>query len=139
MAANATPGNNVYTSAAAPNKYGAPPNNGNRQPINVNNAFLTQDFTGRAAGTPNAANDQTSPLALTGATTVQTIIIPPNATQITVLGSATFNISEYWSGSGALTQYAIIPLGLPVTLDVGRQQNLYVEGTGNLSFWFNTL
>lgn len=141
MAANPNPGTNVFTAWGGPNKYGAAPPTANRaQPVDANNAFVSQDYTGRAAGTPNAANDQTSPLALTGATTVQTIAIPQNATAIVLIGSAAFNFSEYWSGSGALVQYVAWPSGVPTPpIDVARQQFLYVEGTGNLSFYFPTL
>lgn len=140
MSANATPGTNVWTNYSGPSKFSsAPPTSNRSQTVPADNAVLTQDFTGRAAATPNAANDQTSPLALSGATTVQTIVIPPNATKVTLIGSAAFNVSEYWTGSGALTQYAAIPASTPITLELARQQNLYVEGTGNLTFIFQTL
>jgi hypothetical protein len=140
MAANPNPGTNVYSSEPqAPNKYGAPPNNGNRQALNHNNAISTQDFTGRAAATPNAANDLTSPLTMAGLTSAQVITIPPNACTMTLVGSATFNMSEFGTATAALVQYAAIPVGVQVTIDVARQQFLYVAGTGTLSFFFQTL
>lgn len=140
MAANANPGSNVYTSdQMSPNKYGAPPNNSNHQPLNHDNGFITQDYTGRALATPDATQDLTSPLALSGATTAQAITVPPNATQVTLIGSAAFNISEYGTVGASLTQYAAIPANTPITLDTGRIKTLYVAGTGNLSFVFQTL
>jgi hypothetical protein len=146
MAANANPGSNVYTAnTIGPNKYGAPPNNGNRQPLGEANGFITQDYTGRLASAtkanPNAGatSDNTSPLALTGATAAQLIVIPPNAINVTFIGSAAFNISETGTVGSALTQYVTWPASTPLTLSTARQQNLYVEGTGNLSFFFQYL
>lgn len=139
MAANTTPGTNVYGSEGNPGKYGAPPNNGNRAPINRDNAILTQDYTGRAQTPAAPASDLVSPLALSGATTAQLIVIPPNATQITMIGSAAFTFSEFGTAGAALTQYASWPANVPVSLDVGRMKNLFVAGTGNLSFFFQTL
>lgn len=139
MAANANPGANVYGAITGPDKFGSAPNNANRQPVANDNAILTQDYTGRSATTPNAANDLTSPLALTGATSAQAIIIPPNATKMYLIGSATFNMSEFGTVASALTQFATVPANTPIPIDVARQKTLYVEGTGNLSFFFQTL
>lgn len=139
MAANATPGTNVYTSYVGPNKFSAPPNNSNRQALNRDNAILTQDFSGRAQTPAAPTSDLTSPLALTGATTAQVITVPPNATKVTLIGSAAFDVSEYGTAAAALTQFATIPANTPISFDVARQKFIYVEGTGNLSFFFQTL
>jgi hypothetical protein len=146
MAANANPGSNAYTvNQISPNKYGAPPNNSNRQPLGEANGFITQDYTGRLASAtkanPNAGatSDIPSPLALTGATSAQLIVIPPNATSVTLIGSATFSFSETGTVGSALSQYVAVPATTAITLSTARQQNLYVEGTGNLSFFFQYL
>jgi hypothetical protein len=137
MAANPNPGTNVWGTISGPNKFGAPPNNANRQAINFDNAISTQDYTGRHAGTPNAANDITSPLAL--ASTAQVLVIPPNATRVTLIGSAAFSMSEFGTAAVALTQYVTVPANTPISIDVARQNFLYVQGTGNLSFYFSTM
>lgn len=139
MAGNANPGNNVWTSYTGPNKYGAPPKNSNRAELGRDNAILTQDYTGRALTNPDPTQDITSPLALSGATTAQVLVIPPNATQVTLIGSAAFSFSEYGSAGSALTQSVSVPANTPVTFDTARMKNIYVAGTGNLSFWFQTL
>lgn len=140
MAANATPGTNVYKNYTGPNKFGAPPNNSNRQALSVDNALLTQDFTGRALATPDATQDLTSPLTLS-ATVPTTVVVPPNATKVTIIGAVAVQVSEYYNGSGALVQYALIPANTPVTLEVARQQYLYLQGgsAGACSFFFQTL
>lgn len=138
MAANANPGSNVWTTAAGVNKYGAPPNNSNRQALNHNNAISTQDYTGRANTTPNAANDVVSPTATLTANAIQ-LVIPPNACTLTLVSTATFSFSEYGTAGSPLTQSVAWPGNTPVTLDVARQQYLYVTGTTALSFFFQTL
>lgn len=144
--ANATPGSNVYqANAIGPNKYGGPPNNGNRQPLSHSNAILTQDYAGRLAApatnaNPNAgaANDVISPTANLTANAIA-ITIPPNAVTITMVSSATFSFSEVGPAGGALSQSVAWPANTPVTLDVARQQFIYVTGTTPLSFFFQTL
>lgn len=142
--ANATPSkvDSWTTVNIGPNKYTAPPNTGNRLPLPNNNSFSTQDYTGRIGQATNANidnnanNDLISPLGLTALTTAQLIIIPPNATSVTLIGSATFNFSETGTAGAALTQYVSWPANTPIQLDTARQRSLYVAGTGTLSFFF---
>lgn len=145
MAANATPSQTPYWTANSigPNKYGAPPNNGNRQALNQANSISTQDYTGRNgnATTANpdngAASDLASPLTLTA--NAQAIIIPPNAISITLVSTATFSFSETGTVGSALTQYVAWPASTPVTLETARIKQLLVTGTTGLSFFFQVL
>lgn len=142
MPANATPGTNVYVSSAAPNKYGSSPKDSNREAINYANAMLTQDYTGRAAAAPNAANDLVSPLTLSATAGFATVIvIPPNAVSIQLSSTAAFNISEIGVGGAALTQYYTQPASAPVVIQLARQQYIYVSGgiSQVISFFFQTL
>lgn len=139
MAANANPDTtNVYTSANAPNKFGSPPNNSNRQPIAANSKILTQDFTGRALSTPDATQDVVSPTAVLTANAIA-LQIPPNAVTMTLISTAAFNFSEFGPAGGALTQSVAWPANTPVKIDVTRQKFLYATGTAALSFFFQTL
>lgn len=139
MAANPNPDTtNVYTSATAPNKYGAPPNNGNRQPLAANNKILTQDYTGRALTVPDATQDVVSPTAALTANAIA-LQVPPNAVTATLISTAAFNFSEFGPAGGALTQSVAWPANTPVKLDVARQKFIYVTGTAALSFFFQTL
>jgi hypothetical protein len=139
MAANPNPDTtNVYTKDSMPNKYGSPPTNGNRQPLNANNKMLTQDYTGRALATPDATQDITSPTAVLTANAVA-ITIPPNAVSMTMISTATFNFSEFGPAGAPLTQSVAWPANLPVTIDTARQQYMYVTGSAALSFYFQTL
>lgn len=145
MAANANPGSNVFTAnAIGPNKYGAAPNNANRQALNQFNAISTQDYTGRlplaSNANPNAgaASDLVSPTAtLTANASVLTI--PPNAVTVTLVATAAFSFSEYGTAGSPLTQYVLWPANTPVTLEVARQEFLYLSGTTTVSFFFQTL
>lgn len=147
MAANTTPSQTPVWQAnniGQVNKYGAPPNNGNRQPLNQANSFQTQDYTGRGNATTgenatatidaNAANDLASPLTLTA--NAQVIVIPPRATSITLVSTATFSFSETGAAGSALTQYVAWPASTPVKLDTARLKQLLVTGTTALSFYF---
>jgi hypothetical protein len=60
---------------------------------------------------------------------------------MTIIGAVAVQISEYWTGSGALTQYALVPANTPVTIEVARQQYVYLQGgsAGACSFYFQTL
>lgn len=143
--ANATPSQTAFWQAntIGPNKYGGPPNNGNRQPISKSNSIQTQDYTGRnnnATNTnpdANAASDLASPLTLTA--NAQAIIIPPNAVSITLCSTATFSFSEVGPAGGALGQYVAWPANTPVTLETARLKQLFVTGTAGLSFFFQNL
>lgn len=146
MAANPAPGSNGYTvNQIGPNKYGAPPNNGNRQPLSgQDNGFITQDFTGRLPGAtsanPNngATSDLTSPLTLSASAGNASLIqIPPNATNMTITSATAFNISEYGTAGSALTQYYTQPANTPLTISVGRQAQIYISGgTSQVVFFF---
>jgi ABC-type Fe3+-hydroxamate transport system substrate-binding protein len=139
MAANANPDTtNVYTSAQAPNKFGAPPNNSNRQPLSANSKILTQDYTGRALSTPDATQDVVSPTA-TLTTNALALQIPPNAVSMTMISTAAFNFSEFGPAGAPLTQSVVWPANTPVKVEVTRQKFMYVTGTAALSFFFQTL
>jgi hypothetical protein len=145
MAANPNPGSNTYLgNAIGPNKYGAAPNNSNREPLDEANGISTQDYTGRAVSAtqanPNAgaASDIVSPTGVLTANAVA-LTIPPNAVTITIVITATFSFSEYGSAGAPLTQGCAWPANTPLTLEVARQQFLYVTGTTALNFFFQTL
>lgn len=132
MANAVTPGsaastNNKTEATGSVNWFGAPPNNSNRQPVPHQNWFQTQDAT--------AGTNLISPLALT--TAVIPLVIPQNAVTVTLIGDGIIRVSE----QPTMAQYASIPLGLPLTLDVARLATLYVAAatTANLSFIFQTL
>lgn len=153
MAANTTPSKTplwLANNTGRVNKYGAPPNNGNRQPLNEANSISTQDYTGRGNATTgenatntadaNAAADLASPLTLTA--NAQTIVIPPNAVSITMVSTATFSFAEPGStnaAGGALGQYVAWPANTPVTLQTARISQLLVTGTTPLSFFFQIM
>jgi hypothetical protein len=137
------------------NKYAAPPNNGNRQPLSQTNTISTQDYTGRSAPViganavstqanpqpdANAANDLSSPITLSATIGNSTLlVIPPNAINITLVSTAAFNFSEVGTGGAALTQYVTWPPNTPVTIETARISQLLVSGTGVsqlLSFFF---
>lgn len=150
MAANATPSQTPFWQAnniGQINKYGAPPNNSNRQALNQFNSIQTQDYTGRGDATlgenatktvdANAANDQPSPLAISA--TAVALIIPPRAVTVTLVSTATFSFSETGTAGSALTQYVAWPANTPVTIETARIKQLFVQPTAALSFFFQTL
>lgn len=150
MAANTTPSKTPTWQAnnvGQVNKYGAPPNNGNRQPLNQTNTISTQDYTGRGNATTgenatktidaNASADLISPLTLTSS--AQAIIIPPNAISITMVSTATFSFGEPGTtniAGSALGQSVAWPASVPVTIETARISQLLVTGTTALSFFF---
>lgn len=150
MAANSTPSKTPVWQAnniGQVNKYGAPPNNSNRQPLGQFNSIQTQDYTGRGNATTgenatntidaNAANDQPSPLAISAVAVP--LIIPPKATTITMVSTATFSFSETGTAGNALTQYVAWPANTPITIETARISQLFVQPTAALSFFFSTL
>jgi len=75
-----------------------------------------------------------SPLTLTGA--VQTLTVPQNAVQLTIdSANSIVNVSE----DQTMSVYFAIPIGRIVTIDVARQQYVYISGTGSnqVRFYFN--
>lgn len=150
MAANSTPSQTPFWNAnniGQVNKYGAPPNNGNRQPLGQFNSIQTQDYTGRGNTTTgenatntidaNATNDQPSPLAISA--TAVALIIPPKATTVTLVSTATFSFSETGTAGVALTQYVAWPANTPITIETARIRQLFVQPTAALSFFFSIL
>lgn len=143
--ANTTPSQTPFWTAntIGPNKYGGPPNNGNRQALNQFNSFQTQDYTGRNGNATNAnvdnnaANDLASPLAISA--TAVAIIVPPNAATVTLVSTATFSFSETGTAGVALTQYVAWPANTPVTIETARIKQLFVQPTAALSFFFQTI
>jgi hypothetical protein len=121
------PKSNKGAVVGAPNMFGAPPNNSNRQALNHNNWIQTNDAT--------AVNNLLSPLALT--TTIVTLVVPTNAVTVTFIADAATKISEV----ADLSQYITLPANVPITFDCARQANFYANTatTGNLSFVFATL
>lgn len=150
MAANATPSKTPVWQAnniGQVNKYGAPPNNSNRQPLNQTNTVSTQDYTGRGSATlgenatgtidANAANDQPSPLGISA--TAVALVIPPNAVNVTLVSTATFSFSETGTVGSALTQYVAWPANTPITIETARIKQLLVQPTAALSFFFSIM
>lgn len=150
MAANTTPSQTPYWQAnniGQVNKYGAPPNNSNRMALNESNSIQTQDYTGRGNATTgenatntidaNATNDQPSPLAISA--TAVALVIPPKATTVTLVSTATFSFSETGTAGSALTQYVAWPANTPITIQTARIRQLFVQPTAALSFFFSIL
>jgi hypothetical protein len=126
--ANATqPGSQKVYAYGPDGWYGSVPFDDNRAPVNGHNYFQTQDAT--------AGTNVVSPVAAT--TAVTTLVIPQNAVSVTLISDGIFKVSE----QASMSQYATIPVGTPITLDVARQLNLYIAAatTANVSFIFNTL
>lgn len=86
------------------------------------------------------ATPLTSPLTVSN-TAVTTLIVPDNAAQVTLIAATnTINISE--ADSSVASKYFTIPVNTPVTLDVARTHELYLEantGAATVSFWFNVI
>ncbi len=95
--------------------------------------FQTQD------NTPTTA--LISPLANISGSAVTTLIVPQNATTITIYSSVTLQVSEI-SGTSSLSQYFLVPATTIVTLPVARLLNLYIlpsSGTNAIQFYFTTV
>lgn len=124
------PQSNKGPVVGAPNAFGAPPNNANRQPLSHNNWIQTNDAT--------AVNNLLSPFAATTTSQATPLAVPMNAVTVTLIGSAAFQVSE----KSDMTQFATIPASVPITLDVARQSLIYVNtasGTAAVSFIFATM
>lgn len=114
----------------SPNLFGAPPNNSNRQPLNHNNYIQTNDAT--------PVNNLLSPQAVIAGTPTP-LVTPPNAVTLTIVSSTAVQISEFAN----MSQFATLPAGVPITLDVARQGVVYLQapaaGTPSVSFFYQTL
>lgn len=95
--------------------------------------FQTQDAT------PTTA--LISPLTVTTGA-VANIIVPPNATTMTIVPKTNnVQVSEI-VGTTSLSQYFEIPAGLVVSFDVTRINNIYLLGVSSssvVSFYFGTI
>lgn len=128
MAGVITQPKSVKGPASAPNLFGAPPNNSNRQPIDNDNFMQTNDAT--------LPDNLLSPQTAT--TTPLKLTTPQNATRITLIGAAAFQVSE----DAAMTQFITVPANLPITIDVCRQDGVWINtaaSTSAVSFFYQTL
>lgn len=108
--------------------FGAPPNNSNREPLDEDNFFQTNDAT--------PVNNVQSPQAVT--TTALKLTTPKNATKVILIADAAVRVSEF----ADMSQYATIPANMPITLNMARQGALWLAtgtGTANVSFIYQTL
>lgn len=116
------------TAQGTTNAFGAPPNNGNRQAINNDCFFQTNDAT----PVNNVQSPQTVP------TTALELKTPRNATRLVIIAAAALNVSEV----ADMSQYIAIPANTPISFDVARQGSVYVAaptGTVITSFYYQTL
>lgn len=101
--------------------------------VGVGSWFQTQD------NTPTTA--LISPLTVS-MSTVQHLIVPPNATYLTIIPKTNnVQVSEI-SGSSSLSQAAEVPSGTSMTFPVARQNDVYllgVTGSSVVSFFFTTV
>lgn len=120
--------------ASGKSNFGGAPVDGNRSfLVGVGSWFQTQDAT------PTTA--LVSPLSVTTGTVVP-LIVPQNAVSITIVALTNPVAISEASGTTSLSQYFQLPAGQVATIEVARQQYVYllgVTGTSVVSFYFNTI
>lgn len=107
---------------------------GNRVAMNSTNSwFQTQDNT--------TGTNLVSPLSVTTGTVVP-VIVPPNATALTIISVTNPVLVSEVTGSASLSQSVLVPVNVPVTFPVARQATVYLLGSGgtaSVSFFFSTV
>lgn len=82
-----------------------------------------------------AASPAQSPLTLT---TAQTLVVPQNAAQLTLVSTTNaVTVSEDSTSSSSFS----LPAGIPWTFDVANQQDVYLTATSStvVNFYFGTI
>lgn len=114
--------------------FGGAPVDGNRNfLVGAGCWFQTQDAT------PTTA--LISPLSVTTGTVIN-LIVPSNAASVTFLAATNGVAISEVAGTTSLTQAFNLPAGIPITVQVARQNNIYllgITGTSVVSFYFNTI
>lgn len=133
MASAAQPQTTKVNTTGNKTLFGGATVDGNRNFMNYGSWFQTQDAT------PTTA--LISPLSVTTGT-VANLVVPPNAFSLTIVAlTNAVSISEV-AGTTSLTQSFNLPAGQAITLNVARQNNVYllgITGTSVVSFFFQTM
>lgn len=133
MASAAQPQSQKPESGGKTNFGGAPVDGNRNFLVGVGSWFQTQDAT------PTTA--LISPLSVTTGTVIN-LIIPLNAVNVTFLAATNGVAISEVAGSTSLSQAFNLPPAIPVTIQVSRQNNIYllgITGTSVVSFFFNTI
>lgn len=131
--ASATQPQSVKTNQGKTN-FGGSVTDGNRVAlVGTGSWFQTQDAT------PTTA--LISPLTVTTGTVVN-LVVPSNAFTLTLLAATNGVAISEVVGTTSLSQAFNLPAGIPVTIEVARQNNVYllgITGSSVVSFMFQTL
>ena len=100
---------------------GSLPKDQNGISVQIGSTFSCSD----ASATP-----KTSPLTLTG--TIVALVAPDNAVELILNPAADLNIST----DSLVGSYDVVAAGTKESVPCGRQDVIYVQGTGNLNFRF---
>lgn len=105
--------------------FGGLVNDGNRNAMTgaLGSTMQSIDATGTPVTSPATVN------------TTQTLVVPPNAVQITIVSTTNpVQVSE----DSTQTAFFTVPAAVPVTFDVARQNNVYLKTGGStvVSFYF---
>lgn len=117
----------AYTPSAlkTQHNFGGLVNDGNRNAMTGALGSIMQSIDG-------TDSPVTSPVTVT---TTQTLVVPPNAVQVTIISTTNpVQVSE----DSTQTAFFTLPAALPWTFDVARQNNVYLKTGGStvVNFYF---
>lgn len=115
----------TFKAHSNPSNFGGLVNDGNRNAMTgVLGSYMQSEDA--------AVSPVTSPATVN---TTQTLVVPQNAAQITVVSTTNaVQVSE----DSTQTAYFTLPAATPFTFDVARQQNVYLKTSGStvVNFYF---